>query len=140
VRYYLGVDWADQMHAVWVVDEQGTPERPAETGVCPLCRGPAIVTDWRPGADWVAVEGCPCGGFFVLARVVEQRLPSLSMVDRPGLVRRIRAYRAAGREVWLTTADGDVEGPLVIRTARPDRPMSPRPLPGWTPPPTIAQP
>src|SRR4029453_3841992 len=24
VRYYLGVDWADQTHAVWVVDEGGT--------------------------------------------------------------------------------------------------------------------
>src|SRR5206468_9884284 len=24
VRYYLGVDWADQTHAVWVVDECGT--------------------------------------------------------------------------------------------------------------------
>jgi transposase len=24
VRYYLGVDWADQTHAIWVVDERGT--------------------------------------------------------------------------------------------------------------------
>ena len=24
VRYYLGVDWADQTHAVWVVDADGT--------------------------------------------------------------------------------------------------------------------
>jgi hypothetical protein len=24
VRYYLGVDWADQTHAVWVVEEDGT--------------------------------------------------------------------------------------------------------------------
>jgi transposase len=24
VRYYLGVDWADQTHAVWAVDERGT--------------------------------------------------------------------------------------------------------------------
>jgi transposase len=24
MRYYLGVDWADQTHAVWVVDEHGT--------------------------------------------------------------------------------------------------------------------
>ena len=23
MRYYLGVDWADQTHAVWVVEEQG---------------------------------------------------------------------------------------------------------------------
>src|SRR6516165_10360236 len=24
MHYYLGVDWADQTHAVWVVDERGT--------------------------------------------------------------------------------------------------------------------
>ena len=24
MRYYVGVDWADQTHAVWVVDESGT--------------------------------------------------------------------------------------------------------------------
>ena len=24
MRYYIGVDWADQTHAVWVVDERGT--------------------------------------------------------------------------------------------------------------------
>ena len=24
MRYYLGVDWADQTHAVWVVNESGT--------------------------------------------------------------------------------------------------------------------
>jgi hypothetical protein len=24
VRYYLGVDWADQTHAVWVMEERGT--------------------------------------------------------------------------------------------------------------------
>ena len=24
MRYYLGVDWADQTHAVWVVGEDGT--------------------------------------------------------------------------------------------------------------------
>lgn len=24
MRYYLGVDWADQTHAVWGVDEGGT--------------------------------------------------------------------------------------------------------------------
>ena len=24
MHYYLGVDWADQTHAVWVVDEGGT--------------------------------------------------------------------------------------------------------------------
>src|SRR5437879_13662260 len=25
MRYYLGVDWADQEHAVWVEDETGAP-------------------------------------------------------------------------------------------------------------------
>jgi hypothetical protein len=24
VRYYVGLDWADQAHAVWVVDDRGT--------------------------------------------------------------------------------------------------------------------
>jgi hypothetical protein len=43
-------------------------------------------------------------------------------VDRQGLVLQIRAYRATRREVWLTTTDGTVDGPLVIRIERPDRP------------------
>lgn len=104
------------------MQRHGLPKRPAATGVCPLCRGPATVTDWRPGMDWIVAEGCPCGDFFARARVVEERLPRLTTVDRQGLVLQIRAYRATRREVWLTTTDGTVDGPLVIRIERPDRP------------------
>jgi hypothetical protein len=100
----------------------GYPKRPRGAGVCPLCRGPAIVTDWRPGADWIAVENCPCGDFFAGAWLVEEGLPSLNTVERQGLIRRIWAYRATGREAWLTTTHSTVDGPLVIRTARPDWP------------------
>src|SRR6266446_3986573 len=42
VRYYIGVDWADEEHAVWVEDEQGQRvsvgmvPHSATMGECPL--------------------------------------------------------------------------------------------------------
>jgi hypothetical protein len=37
----------------------------AALGVCRVCAHPAAVVDWMPIEAWVAVEGCPCGGFFI---------------------------------------------------------------------------
>ena len=50
VHYYLGVDWADQTHAVWVVDERGTK---ITTRTVPGCPSPkprpvAKAIDLRP--------------------------------------------------------------------------------------------
>ena len=43
---------------------------------CPLCGHAATVTDWRPShLDWLVVEGCACGDFFVSAALFEERLP-----------------------------------------------------------------
>jgi hypothetical protein len=44
---------------------------------CPVCDYPATVTDWRPVARWLAVEDCPCGGFFLWKPLVDRRLPAL---------------------------------------------------------------
>jgi transposase len=60
MRYYLGVDWADQTHAVWVVDERGT-KIPART-VPHTAEG---MTEWGRELDawraqgtelWAAIE------------------------------------------------------------------------------------
>jgi hypothetical protein len=62
------------------------------------------VTGWQPGLDWVVVEGCPCGGYFVEGRVFTERLPHMTVVDRETLVLRIRSFRAQRVEAWLTTS------------------------------------
>jgi hypothetical protein len=89
---------------------------------CPLCRQPVTLTDWRPEADWIAVEGCLCRGFLVWAPLLTERVRQLSPRQRQDLSNRIRAFRAGGHEAWLTTTDGTTTGPLVIRTKRPNRP------------------
>jgi hypothetical protein len=93
-----------------------------ESYTCPLCSHPATVTDWRPRLDWITVEGCPCGGFFVEARILEGRVPGLTAADRVDFAVRVRVFRAMGHEAWWTTLDGTETGPLVIRGERPDRP------------------
>jgi hypothetical protein len=30
-----------------------------------LCARAATIADWSPVQDWLTVEGCTCGGFFV---------------------------------------------------------------------------
>jgi hypothetical protein len=90
-------------------------------GSCPICNHAASVTDWRPRLDWVAVEDCPCGGFFVWARLLELRLPRLSPTERVALAADIPRFRAMNKEAWLTTANEGVFGPVVILTQRPDR-------------------
>jgi hypothetical protein len=98
-------------------------------GVCAFCAKPATVTDWGPHLPWLAVEGCACWGFFVWTGLLAARLPSLSPDERGDLSRGIRKFRAMGHEVWVTTTTGAATGPLVIRTERPGRPMSPAPGP-----------
>jgi hypothetical protein len=80
------------------------------------------VTDWGPRLDWIVIEGCSCGGFFVWARLLEWRLPRLGRTERSDLVASIQGFRAMGQEPWVTTADGGIFGRLVILTERPDRP------------------
>jgi hypothetical protein len=90
---------------------------------CPICGLPAIVTDWRPRLEWIVVEDCSCGGFFLWTGLPQDRLANLSAADRDDLAARIRKFRAMGHEVWGATTDGTPHGPLVVRTARPDWPM-----------------
>jgi hypothetical protein len=60
VRYYLGVDWADQTHAVWVVDASGakiTARAVAHTAEG-LGEWGRALDEWRAqGNDlWAAIE------------------------------------------------------------------------------------
>lgn len=92
------------------------------TGPCALCREPADVTDWEPVASWLAVEGCQCGGFLVWTPLWTIRLPTLPDLERKRLAQRVQAARGQRAEAWLTTADGQVDGPLVVAHARPTSP------------------
>jgi transposase len=60
VRYYLGVDWADQTHAVWVVDERGTKltARTVPHTAEGLSAWGRELDEWRAqGIDlWAAIE------------------------------------------------------------------------------------
>jgi hypothetical protein len=90
---------------------------------CPVCGGPATLTDWRPRLDWMAVEECRCRGFFVWTSLLaEGRLDRLTPKDRTVLSQGIQHLRATQSEAWLTTRDGTVMGALIIRPVRPDRP------------------
>jgi hypothetical protein len=111
--------------------KQDAPQFQTETGdrrfaACPLCAHSATVTDWRPGAEWIAIEECPCRGYFVWAPLLAERVRGLPARNREDLAHRIRAFRAMGHEAWLTTLDATVTGPVVIRTARPDRRTQPQ--------------
>src|SRR5262245_261778 len=91
-----------------------------EASWCPLCRQPATITDWRPRADWLAIEGCSCGGFFLRAKLLSGGLGSPA--ERQALAASVRGFRALGHEVWLAHANDARGGPLTIRTQRPDLP------------------
>src|SRR5206468_3177185 len=60
VRYHLGVDWADQTHAVWVVDERGTKitARTVPHTAEGLSEWGRELDEWRAhGIElWVAIE------------------------------------------------------------------------------------
>jgi hypothetical protein len=83
---------------------------------------PATLTDWRPTAEWITVENCPCDGFFIWAPLVAARVRRLTAWDRRDFAHRIRTFRGSGHEAWLTTTDGTVTGRLVVRTQRSDPP------------------
>src|SRR5262245_24666542 len=91
--------------------------------VCPVCREPATLTDWRPTIDWLAVENCACRGYFVWTPLLDAgRLVRLTAEDREVLSSRLSALRTTRSEAWVTTRDGTVTGALIIRSERPDRP------------------
>jgi hypothetical protein len=60
VRYYLGVDWADETHAVWVVDENGTQiaARSVSHTAEGLSEWGRQLDEWRAQsiALWAAIE------------------------------------------------------------------------------------
>jgi hypothetical protein len=88
------------------------------TGLCPLCARPVTLTDWRPVAPWLVVEGCGCGGFFVEVSLIE-RLAGVSERIRQNLALRVLGYRAIHQDAWVTTRDGTVGGPLTVSPERP---------------------
>jgi len=93
-----------------------------QDGRCPVCAGPATLTDWRPNADWMTVEGCACLGFFVWTSLLDaNRLARLTREDRETLSQRVQDFRAAQTEAWLTTRDSTVMGALIIRSERPEQ-------------------
>src|SRR5262245_1805426 len=109
-------------------DRQRAPlgRRSMRGAACPVCGERATLTDWRSQFEWIAVEGCPCRGFFVWTPLLDAgRLLPLSREDRGILSQRIRALRATQSNVWLSTRDGTVLGALTIGDEPPDRPTSP---------------
>src|SRR5262249_11289190 len=68
---------------------------------CPVCGGPGTLTDWRSHVDWMAVEECPCGGFFIWTPLLDEgRLARLTPEDRDTLSQRLRHLRAIQSEAW----------------------------------------
>jgi hypothetical protein len=89
----------------------------AATASCAICASPATITDWWPLEDWLAVEGCPCNGFFIRKWLWAGRLRRMRKADRETLSARIRTWRAAGRDAWVSTGDG-TDGRIVISGQR----------------------
>lgn len=86
---------------------------------CALCDSPATITDWTPIHDWLTVEGCSCGGFFVWTGVWDWRLHAMPEPERQRLAARVRSWRASGREAWIATPDGQLMGRIGIFLERP---------------------
>lgn len=99
----------------------------AARGLCALCATAATVTDWAPIQAWVAVEGCLCGGFFISKILWDGRLPGMAKAECQELTARIRKWRAVGCEVWVSTTDRTVHGPLFLSSARPLRALGEHP-------------
>ena len=56
MRYYIGVDWADEEHAVWVEDEQG---QRVSAGRVP--HSPVGFSEWGRQLDECARRASCCG-------------------------------------------------------------------------------
>jgi len=115
---YIDRSQTAQGRAVQLVEESAARRSVRQQPRCPLCRCPAIHTDWRPENEWIVVEQCPCHGFFIWALIFE-RVWALPLRERHDLAHRVRAFRVS-HEVWIATTDGTGTGPLVVRTKRPD--------------------
>jgi hypothetical protein len=60
-------------------------------GPCLLCTAPTTIVDWTPIPEWLSVEGCGCGGFFISKGLWNLRLVSMRVPEREELAERIRA-------------------------------------------------
>ena len=93
------------------------------SGSCWICAGPATITNWTAIGDWLTVEDCACGGFFVLATLWDQRMLRMLTPERQDLAERLRTWRGRGDEAWLATRSRDgAGGPIVIASEQPGRP------------------
>src|SRR5439155_2650939 len=124
VRYYLGVDWADQTHAVWVVDERGTKVamRTVPHTAEGLSEWGRELDEWRAqGTElWAAIER-PEG------RVVDFLLDHAVVVYR---VNPKALDRARDRFRQRAATSGPFEGRDRARTREGWRRLRRRPRPG----------
>jgi hypothetical protein len=65
-------------------------------GPCLLCTAPAIIADWTPMPEWLSVEGCGCGGFFISKDLWNLRLVSMRVPEREELAERLRTGACEG--------------------------------------------
>jgi hypothetical protein len=89
------------------------------TAACLICADSATITDWTPIQAWLAVEGCSCGGFFIGKTLWEERFPRMAKMKCQELAARIREWRAAGYEVWISTEDSTGSGSLIFSSVMP---------------------
>jgi hypothetical protein len=82
---------------------------------CPVCQAPAQVYDPSLTGDWFAIEGCPCGRYWVRADLVaSRRFKNLVHAERRELQERMHAMHARTQQTWVDTETGTVLGPLVV--------------------------
>jgi hypothetical protein len=80
-----------------------------------------MILDWRPSVPWASIEDCRCDAFYVWTALLDRgRFDVLPQEECARLRTRILELRAIQREAWLYTADGTPQGPLVVRTERPE--------------------
>ena len=54
----------------------------AGAGPCLVCNAPATIADWTPIQEWLSVEGCGCGGFFISKGLWGARLVGMRVAER----------------------------------------------------------